>query len=399
MTKEKAIILLTVFIDILGMGIVIPILPFYVTSFGATPFIVTLLFAVFSFFAFVSAPFLGSLSDRIGRRPILMISILSTAIGWFVFASAQSIVFLFIGRIIDGLAAGNFSTAQSYLVDIAQDDQERTHNLGLVGSIFGIGFILGPAIGGLLSSISVATPFWFVGALASLNLLLAYFILPETNRNLKRDKKMELNPLLPIIRALRNKPLLPSFWSWFLFGLTAIGMQSVFALYLNKTYGFGSLAVGIIMTATGIIIALNQGFALKRFWLKYFRESNLEFWFLLIFPIGILLISFNLFYLLVIGLLFTTFSQSLLRIVMTSQIVGSSHEQNRGEVLGIISSISSLSMIIGPLISGKLFEIHPNYPFFASILYCLAAFAIVYFARQKIRQCPLPEDVPCNTAV
>jgi multidrug resistance protein len=399
MSKQKAIILLTVFIDILGMGIVIPILPFYVTSFGATPFIVTLLFAVFSFFAFISAPFLGSLSDRIGRRPILMVSILSTAIGWFVFASAQSILFLFIGRIIDGLAAGNFSTAQSYLVDIAKSDEERTHNLGLVGSIFGIGFILGPAIGGLLSSISIATPFWFVGALALLNLILAYFILPETNLNLKKDKEMEFNPFLPIVRAVQNRPLLPSFYSWFFFGLAAVGMQSVFALYLNKTYGFGSLAVGIIMTATGVIIALNQGFALKRFWLKYFRESNLEFWFLLIFPIGIFLLSFNLFWLLLVGLLFTTFSQSLLRIVMTSQIVGSAHDQNRGEILGIVSSIASLGMIIGPLISGYLFEMHPNYPFFVSAFYCLVAFAIVFVSRKKIKQCELPDDVPCNTTI
>src|SRR3990172_6020400 len=109
MQKEKITILLTVLVDVLGFGIVIPILPFYVTSFGASAFTVTLLFSSFALFAFVSSPFLGALSDKIGRRPVLIFSIASTAIGWFVFAAADSIVLLFIGRIIDGAAAGNFT--------------------------------------------------------------------------------------------------------------------------------------------------------------------------------------------------------------------------------------------------------------------------------------------------
>src|SRR3990170_5190730 len=118
MQKEKITILLTVLVDVLGFGIVIPILPFYVTSFGASAFTVTLLFSAFAFFAFLSSPFLGALSDKIGRRPVLIGSIFSTAIGWVVFASATSIPILFLGRIIDGAAAGNFVVAQSCIVDI-----------------------------------------------------------------------------------------------------------------------------------------------------------------------------------------------------------------------------------------------------------------------------------------
>lgn len=161
--KQKLIILFTVFVDVIGIGVIIPILPFYVESFGASPLMVGLLFGVYSFFSFFSGPLLGSFSDRRGRRPVLIISILSSAIGWLVFASAKSIFFLFLGRIIDGLAVGNFSTAQSYLSDIAKNDKERTTNLGLVGAIFGIGFIIGPMLGGFLGSISETLPFWFVG--------------------------------------------------------------------------------------------------------------------------------------------------------------------------------------------------------------------------------------------
>src|SRR5579862_3732043 len=159
MKREKLIIVFTVFVDVIGFGIVIPILPFYVSSFGASPVTITMMFASFSLCAFLSSPFLGALSDRIGRRPVLLISILSTAIGWIVFASANSIVFLFLGRIIDGCAAGNFTTAQSYLVDISRDEKERSANLGIIGATFGIAFIVGPLMGGVLSKVSHAFPF------------------------------------------------------------------------------------------------------------------------------------------------------------------------------------------------------------------------------------------------
>ena len=181
--KDKLIIMTTVFVDVLGIGIIIPVLPFYVESFGVSSFVVTLLFSVFALFSFVSGPFLGALSDRIGRRPVLILSIASTALGWFVFASANAVWVLFLGRIIDGVAAGNFPIAQSYLVDIAKDDKERTSNLGIIGAVFGIGFIIGPFLGAMLSAISPASPFWFVGVLALLNMIGAWFFLPETHHN------------------------------------------------------------------------------------------------------------------------------------------------------------------------------------------------------------------------
>ena len=123
MQKQKLIVISSVLVDVIGFGIVIPILPFYVTEFGASAVTVTFLFATFSFFSFLSAPLLGAWSDRIGRRPIFLLSVTSTAIGWFVFASANSLWMLFLGRIIDGCAAGNFTTAQSYMVDLAKDEK------------------------------------------------------------------------------------------------------------------------------------------------------------------------------------------------------------------------------------------------------------------------------------
>ncbi len=175
MQREKLIVLFTVFVDVIGFGIVIPILPFYVGTFGASPFVITLLFASFAFFAFLSSPLLGALSDKVGRRPILIVSIVSTALGWIVFAGATSIPFLFLGRIIDGMAAGNFTVAQGSLVDMARNEKERSSNLGLIGAAFGVGFMIGPLLGGVLSTVSQSFPFWCAGGLATLNALLAFF--------------------------------------------------------------------------------------------------------------------------------------------------------------------------------------------------------------------------------
>ncbi|MCK9186283.1 MFS transporter [Candidatus Gracilibacteria bacterium] len=393
MNKEKILIALTVLVDVIGIGIVIPVLPFYVQSFGAKPLMITLLFAVFSFFAFISAPFLGSLSDKIGRRPVLIISILSTAIGWIIFAAANQLWILFLGRIIDGMAAGNLPIAQSYLTDISKNDKERTENLGLIGAMFGIGFIIGPMIGGLLSSVSHSFPFWIVGALAFVNSILVFFFLPETNKNIDKSKKLSLNPMMPIIKAVKNKKLLPSYIIWFFFGLAAVGMQSVFSLFLEHAFGYGAFTAGIFMTMTGVIIAINQGVALKHFWLKKFKESNLTLWLMPIFGIGYLLMGIELLPVFLFGLLIITFSQSVLRVTLNSQIAGSASQGERGEVMGILAAVMSLSTIIGPIIAGYVFEIQETLPFIISGIYAMIAFGIIFCIKRKMQHKVLPEDI------
>lgn len=382
MQKEKLIILLTVFIDVLGIGIIIPVLPFYLENFGAGALMLTALFSVFSLCSFLSAPVLGALSDKIGRRPVLILSIFSTAIGWFVFAAAGKIWVLFLGRIIDGMAAGNFPIAQSYLGDISRSEKERTSNFGLIGAIFGIAFILGPIAGSLLSSISPAAPFWFAGGLATANLIGAIFFLPETHNNRRKGGKISFNPFVPLRRAAEDNVLRSRYAAWFFFGLATSILQAIFALYVGKQFGIKTTLIGFIFAGMGILMVLNQGVLLKVFWLKKFKESNLEIWLFVFFAGAFLLMGIGNIYLFFLGLIINVFAQSILRVVISSRVSGIAGKEKRGEAMGVMSSVLSAAMITGPLIAGLVFEAHPSLPFIFGAFSLLAAFVVMKFSHR-----------------
>src|SRR5947199_954125 len=175
------VIFITVFIDLVGFGIVIPVLPFYAegTKFGANPRMVGLLFASYSVMQLIFTPVLGRLSDRHGRRPILFFSLLGTSLGFFILGFATTLWMLFLGRVIDGVTGGNISTAQAYIADVTTKEN-RAKGMGLIGAAFGLGFIFGPAIGGILSRWGIHVPFFFAAALCFANAALLYFTLPET---------------------------------------------------------------------------------------------------------------------------------------------------------------------------------------------------------------------------
>src|SRR5947209_5572539 len=178
-TRPLFIIFLTIFVNLVGFGIIIPLLPYYAETFGASPMTIGLLFAIFSLCQLAAAPALGDLSDRYGRRPILVFSLAGTVVSFVMLAMAHSVAMLFAARIVDGLSGGNISTARAYVADVTEP-KDRSRAYGLIGAAFGLGFIFGPALSGILAKVSYTAPIWAAAALTLVATIMAWVWLPET---------------------------------------------------------------------------------------------------------------------------------------------------------------------------------------------------------------------------
>ena len=255
MTRPLLIIFLTIFVNLVGFGIIIPLLPFYAESFGASPLVIGLLFAVFSLCQLASAPALGDLSDRYGRRPVLIFSLLGTVVSFVMLALAHTIAMLFAARVVDGLSGGNISTARAYVADVTEP-KDRARAYGLIGAAFGLGFILGPALSGMLAGISYTAPIWAAAAVTLVATLMAWLWLPET---VHRTRASAGNPFrfLPelVRRPLVRRVLAMDFVYWFAFAM----FQTTFALFAARRFGFDAARTGYFFAAFGIIGATIQG--------------------------------------------------------------------------------------------------------------------------------------------
>src|SRR5919204_4290368 len=214
-TRPLLIIFLTIFVNLIGFGIIIPLLPFYAQTFGASPVVIGLLFAVFSLCQLLAAPALGDLSDRYGRRPVLVFSLAGTVLSFAMLALARSVAMLFLARIVDGLSGGNISTARAYVADVTEP-KDRARAYGLIGAAFGLGFILGPALSGVLARVSYTAPIWAAAIVTLIATFVAWFWLPET---VHRAHAGTGNPFryLPALvrRPLVRRVLLIDFTYWF----------------------------------------------------------------------------------------------------------------------------------------------------------------------------------------
>jgi len=254
-TRPLLIIFLTIFVNLVGFGIIVPLLPFYAETFGASPVVIGLLFAVFSLCQLAAAPALGDLSDRYGRRPILIFSLLGTVVSFVMLALAHSVAMLFAARIVDGLSGGNISTARAYVADVTEP-KDRARAYGLIGAAFGLGFILGPALSGVLAPISYTAPIWAAAAVTLVATVMAWAWLPET---VHRTHAGSGNPFrfLPALirRATLRRVLAIDFIYWFAFAT----FQTTFALFAARRFGFDAGRTWYFFAAFGILGAVIQG--------------------------------------------------------------------------------------------------------------------------------------------
>jgi DHA1 family tetracycline resistance protein-like MFS transporter len=354
------VIFVTVFIDLVGFGIVIPVLPFYVegTQFDASPRAVGLLFASYSIMQLVFSPVLGRLSDRYGRRPVLFFSLLGTSLGFFILGFATTLWMLFAGRIIDGITGGNISTAQAYIADVTAEE-DRAKGMGLIGAAFGLGFIFGPAIGGILSRWGVHVPFLFAGALSLANATLLYFVLPETvgPGHPARESAAAGGRWSQLASALRRPSLAFVLGIYFLFVTAFSVMTSSFGLFTLYRFGFDAHDTGWIFAFVGVVGAVVQGGLIGRL-VKTFGEPPLVIAGALLFTASLLLIPLTgpqtgMTALLGLGALFAL-GNGLATPSLNALASKSAGAGEQGGVLGVTQSVASLARAVGPLVSAAL---------------------------------------------
>ena len=400
-TKPLIIIYITVFIDLVGFGIVIPALPYYVEgeAFRATPFEIGLLFASYSLMQFIFSPILGSLSDKIGRRPILFFSLLGSAIGYLLIGYAGALWMVFAGRIISGVTGGNISTAQAYIADVTSKEN-RAKGMGLFGAMFGLGFVFGPAIGGILSRYGIGVPFLFAAALSLVNAVSIYFILPETvGKNRIAEQTIRKNRIAELFDALKDSRF-GTLTAVYFFLVTAFSIMTyAFVLYTIERFGFTAEQNGYIFALVGILAVIFQGGAFNGL-VRKFGENSLTI-------VGCLLIAVSLFAIPFIspqtgGLVGLLVMVSLLAIgnsmaspALTSIASKISDDAEQGKSLGVMQSGASLARAIGPAVGGVLlnnslnkvddFTIQRTFWTAAGIM-IVAILAAIYFARMNERQ-------------
>jgi DHA1 family tetracycline resistance protein-like MFS transporter len=254
-SRPLLIIFLKVFVNLVGFGIIIPLLPFYAETFGASPLVIGLLFAAFSLAQLIAAPALGALSDRWGRRPVLIFSLIGTVVSFVLLALAQSLTLLFVARVIDGLSGGNITTARAYIADVTEPE-DRARAFGMLGAAFGMGFIVGPGLAGVFAHISYTAPIWAAAAITLIATAMAWLWLPET---VHRGLAVSVSPWRALPDVLSRRNLRPLLIADFIYWCSFAVCTTTFALFASRRFGFNVVQTGYVLAAFGLLGVLVQG--------------------------------------------------------------------------------------------------------------------------------------------
>lgn len=360
-----------VFVDLLGFSLILPLVPFYAKDFGASDTIVGLLVASYAAAQLIGAPILGRISDRVGRRPVLLISIIGTAVGFILLGFANQLWLLFLSRGLDGLTGGNISVAQAYITDIT-DEKNRARGLGLIGAAFGLGFIIGPALGGVLSTIGTnihtgslnwtyALPALTAAAIATINLVAVFIFLPESlteqrRADIKKNARTAFS-LRNLREAFQRPQVGPLLSTRFFFSLAFAIFQTVFPLYALKRLGLQANQTAFILTYVGVLVALVQGVIIGRLSARY-KERQLILVSTASMTVG--LVAWALtpsVIVLLIVLIPIAFSGGVLNTVVNSALTKAVSVEEVGGILGLSAALESGTRVLSPTLGGVLLDI------------------------------------------
>jgi multidrug resistance protein len=344
----------TVLIDLIGFGIVLPLLPLWAEEFGASPIVIGLLTASYALMQFIFAPVWGRLSDRYGRRPVILISLAGSAVSALLIGLAGTLAVLFIARILNGISGASYAAAQAYVADVTSPE-ERSRGMGLIGAAFGVGFVLGPAIGALFAHVSPELPFFVASALAAANFALAWVRLPESRRP---GARAQATPRLETLRrALGRRELGPLVLLSFVGTFAFVAMESTFALFGDRRFGYSPAEVGLLFAYIGVASVLSQGVLVGRL-VARFGDARVLRWGLLGTGAGLALLAVaDVLWLLLIALALLAGASGLVFATVTALVSLSAGEDHQGGALGMLASTGGLARIAGPVAALALFQV------------------------------------------
>jgi DHA1 family tetracycline resistance protein-like MFS transporter len=354
--KKLGLLLVFVFLDVLGFSLILPLLPFYAESFGASSTVVGLLLGANALAQLIGSPVLGRLSDRFGRRPLLIISIAGTAVSFLILGLANSLAVLFVSRVLDGLLGGDISLAQAYITDVT-DAESRAKGLGLIGAVFGVGFIVGPALGGVMSAGGdFGLPALVAAGLSAVNLIGVVLWLPESlppeQRAAAATSPRSGFTLPALVQALSRRCVGPLLVATVLFGLSFTIFQTIFALYAERRLSLSAQQTSYVLTYAGVLIAAAQGGAIPAL-SKRFSDRQLLF-------AGACLLAASLgawavvgtVWLLLLVLVPITLAGGVLGIAINSVLTKSVFPEEVGGTLGLAAAAAGVTRVIAPIAGG-----------------------------------------------
>ena len=353
--KRYLTIFLIMVTEVLGFSLILPFLPFYVEKLGATPLTYGLILASFSLLQFISAPIMGRLSDHYGRRPMLIFSQISTFISFVILGFANTIWLVFLSRIVDGMLGSNFTIAQAYISDISSK-KDRSKAFGIGGVAFGVGFLIGPAIGGSLAKISHSIPSFLAAGASLMTIIMTLFLLPETVKKKKNItfRIREAFHFNDFKKYFSNKKISVKLYQYFSYALPHSMYVTSFAFFAERVLNYDSSNIGFLLTYVGLISIIFRGFLLSKL-IDEFGEKKLQY-------IGvtfILLAMLNMIFLkqwawFLVTMTLFSIGTGMSMPILAGAVSRTVSPKEQGAIMGITSSIMSISQIAGPLIGNTL---------------------------------------------
>jgi MFS transporter, DHA1 family, tetracycline resistance protein len=358
--------LITVFLTGLGLTIVSPVLPFLVKTYTSSPSsqatAVTLLTSIYALSVFLAAPVLGALSDRYGRRPVLIISLIGSAFGYFIFGLGGSLWILFLGRTIEGLTGGEISAIFAYFADITSSN-ERTKYFGWISAVVGVGTALGPIIGGALATFGNSVPMYAGTVITLLNAIYGYFFMPESLEKSRRSFSIsvrELNPFIQLSKVFSFKSVKWLLIAGFLVWIPNGSLQAIFSQFSIDTFAWQPIFIGLTFSIIGVLDIFSQTIIMPRL-LKFLTDKKIALLGMISQIIGFILISISaltaFYFVFIVGMIFFGLGDSVFGPSFNGMLSKSVSDSEQGHILGGAQSIQSLARFIGPIIGGQLYSV------------------------------------------